>query len=53
VQGLRRVELDPSGWVVKAMQRVGLAWNVVEITPERQQQKLATAPQPPPRAQAA
>ncbi len=39
--GLRRWELDPSGWLISMMQRVGLAWNVVSITPERQHQKTA------------
>ncbi len=39
--GLRRWELDPSGAVIRVMQRLGLAWNVVAITPERQQQRLA------------
>jgi stearoyl-CoA desaturase (Delta-9 desaturase) len=39
--GLRWWELDPSAWVIRAMRRVGLAWNVVQITPERQAQKLA------------
>ena len=34
--GLRCWELDPSAWVIRAMKRLGLAWNVVEITPERQ-----------------
>ena len=41
VHGLRRWELDPSGAIIGAMQRVGLAWNVVRITPERQAQRLA------------
>ena len=36
VHGLRRWELDPSGLVIAAMERLGLAWNVVRITPERQ-----------------
>ncbi len=40
--GLRRWEIDPTGWVIRLMRRVKLAWNVVEITPERQAQKLAT-----------
>jgi stearoyl-CoA desaturase (Delta-9 desaturase) len=43
VQGLGRFELDPTGSLVRGMRRVGLAWDVVEITPERQAQKLAVA----------
>jgi stearoyl-CoA desaturase (delta-9 desaturase) len=39
--GLRWWELDLSGLVIRAMKRLGLAWNVVQITPERQQQRLA------------
>jgi len=27
--------------VIRAMRATGLAWNVVEISPERQEQKLA------------
>jgi stearoyl-CoA desaturase (Delta-9 desaturase) len=34
--GLRWFEVDPSGLIITGMQRVGLAWNVVRITPERQ-----------------
>ena len=41
IHGLRRWELDPSGAIIGAMQRVGLAWNVVRISPERQAQRLA------------
>ncbi len=37
--GLKRWELDPSGLVISLMQRVGLAWNVVRIAPERQRAK--------------
>ncbi len=33
--GLRRRELHPSGWVIRALRRLGLAWNVVEIPPQR------------------
>jgi stearoyl-CoA desaturase (delta-9 desaturase) len=42
--GLRWWEVDLSGLIISAMQRVGLAWNVVRITPERQRAKaLANA----------
>lgn len=34
--GLRRWELDPSALVIRVMERLGLAWNVVRISPERQ-----------------
>jgi stearoyl-CoA desaturase (delta-9 desaturase) len=40
--GLRRRELDPSAWVITGLEKLGLAWNVVRITPERQQQRLAS-----------
>jgi stearoyl-CoA desaturase (Delta-9 desaturase) len=51
--GLSRVEstLDPSAWLIGAMERVGLVWDVVRITPERQRQKLTDAlgaPEPAP-----
>jgi stearoyl-CoA desaturase (delta-9 desaturase) len=45
VHGLRWYEVDLSALVIGALQRMGLAWNVVRITPERQEQKLAQ-PQP-------
>jgi stearoyl-CoA desaturase (Delta-9 desaturase) len=43
--GLRRWEraLDPSAYVIKAMETLGLARNVVRITPERQEQRQAAA----------
>ena len=41
MHGLRWWEVDPTAWVIRAMKATKLAWNVVEITPERQQQKLA------------
>jgi stearoyl-CoA desaturase (delta-9 desaturase) len=45
--GLRWYELDPSGWLILALGRVGLAWDVVRVTPERAQAKLASsAPTP-------
>ena len=39
--GLKRRELDPSAWVITGLEKSGLAWNVVRISPERQQQRLA------------
>lgn len=36
--GLRRWELDPSAALIRLMGRLGLAWNLVEISPERQSQ---------------
>ncbi len=41
VHGLKRWELDPSALVIGAMEKVGLAWNVVRISPERQAQRAA------------
>ena len=41
--GLRWWELDVSALVIAAMERLGLAWNVVRIAPERQAQKLAAS----------
>ena len=43
--GLRWWEIDLTGLVIRAMKRLRLAWNVVEITPERQaqlQQRVAS-----------
>jgi stearoyl-CoA desaturase (Delta-9 desaturase) len=37
--GLKRWEIDPSGLVIAALERVGLAWDVTRITPERQAAK--------------
>jgi stearoyl-CoA desaturase (delta-9 desaturase) len=41
--GLKRWEkaMDPSAVVIGAMEKLGLVWNVVRITPERQQEKIA------------
>jgi stearoyl-CoA desaturase (Delta-9 desaturase) len=38
--GMRRWELDPSALVIRALEATGLAWDVVRISPERQQAKL-------------
>jgi stearoyl-CoA desaturase (delta-9 desaturase) len=37
--GLRWTQIDPGGIVIRALEKTGLAWNVVRITPERQAQK--------------
>jgi stearoyl-CoA desaturase (delta-9 desaturase) len=39
--GLRRGELDPSALVIRALERLGLAWDVVRVSPERQAAKVA------------
>jgi stearoyl-CoA desaturase (delta-9 desaturase) len=41
VHGMKWWEVDPSAVVIRAMKRAKLAWNVVEISPERQAQKTA------------
>jgi stearoyl-CoA desaturase (delta-9 desaturase) len=39
--GLRWWQLDPSAWLILALERVGLVWDVVRIAPARQRAKLA------------
>jgi stearoyl-CoA desaturase (delta-9 desaturase) len=34
--GLRRWQVDPGAWLIGALERCHLAWDVVRITPERQ-----------------
>ncbi len=46
MHGLRRWELDPSAWIIALLERIGLAWNVIRIPPERQLAKAAPATQP-------
>jgi stearoyl-CoA desaturase (Delta-9 desaturase) len=41
VHGLRRWEVDLSASTISAMEKLGLAWNVVRISPERQAQRTA------------
>jgi stearoyl-CoA desaturase (delta-9 desaturase) len=41
--GMRRWELDPSAYVIAALEKLGLAWDVVRIPRERQATKLAEA----------
>ncbi|HEX6021381.1 MAG TPA: acyl-CoA desaturase [Solirubrobacter sp.] len=40
--GLKPWQFDPSAWVIWALEKTGLAWDVVRISPERQAAKLAT-----------
>jgi stearoyl-CoA desaturase (Delta-9 desaturase) len=47
--GLRWWELDPSAALIALMRRLGLAWNVVRIAPERQTEKLAAPADTPAR----
>jgi stearoyl-CoA desaturase (delta-9 desaturase) len=39
--GLRRWELDPSALIIRTLERLGLAWKVVRIAPERQEARLS------------
>jgi stearoyl-CoA desaturase (delta-9 desaturase) len=39
--GMRRFEFDPSALVIRMLERLGLAWDVVRITPERQAMKAS------------
>jgi stearoyl-CoA desaturase (delta-9 desaturase) len=38
--GLRWYELDPSALIISCLEKLGLAWNVVRIAPERQAARL-------------
>ena len=40
--GLGRWQFDPSAWVIWALEKTGLAWDVVRVSPERQAAKLLT-----------
>jgi stearoyl-CoA desaturase (Delta-9 desaturase) len=37
--GLRRFDVDPSAWTIWTLEKLGLAWNVVRVSPERQAKK--------------
>ena len=41
--GLRWYELDPSGWVIRGLEKLGLVWNVVSVDREHQTAKLVPA----------
>ncbi len=40
--GLRWWQLDPSAWLITALERAGLVWDVVRVAPERQLARAAT-----------
>ena len=42
--GLRPGEIDPGGWVIRGLERCGLAWRVVRIPPEKQAIRAAARP---------
>jgi len=44
--GLRWYEVDITHYMIRLLRRLGLVWNVVEITPERQRQKEIGASAP-------
>jgi len=39
--GLRWWQIDPSAWLIAGLQRLGLVWDVIQISPDRQLAKLA------------
>jgi len=39
--GLRRRQFDPSRWLILGLEKMGLVWDVVRISPERQARKAA------------
>jgi stearoyl-CoA desaturase (delta-9 desaturase) len=41
VHGLGRFQFDPSAIVIRGLERMGLIWNVVRVSPERQRAKAA------------
>ena len=41
VHGLRRWEVDPSALVIRGLEKLGLVWDVVRVSPERQARKAA------------
>jgi stearoyl-CoA desaturase (delta-9 desaturase) len=34
--GLKRWQVDPSAGIIRSMEKLGLAWDVVRVSPERQ-----------------
>jgi stearoyl-CoA desaturase (Delta-9 desaturase) len=44
--GLSRWQLDPGAWLISGLERCHLAWEVIRITPERQQTRRAATRDP-------
>lgn len=42
--GIGRHQPDPSAWLISLMERVGIAWDIVRISPERMERKALTEP---------
>jgi stearoyl-CoA desaturase (delta-9 desaturase) len=42
--GLTRWQIDPSGWLISGLERLGLIWDVIRIDPEAQRLKAAPRP---------
>jgi stearoyl-CoA desaturase (Delta-9 desaturase) len=38
--GMRRWEIDPSALLIRLLEKLGLAWDVVRVSPQRQSRKL-------------
>jgi stearoyl-CoA desaturase (delta-9 desaturase) len=51
--GLRRREVDPAGWIIAGLERLGLVWDVVRVSPQQQAAKAAGAARPESRTPAA
>jgi stearoyl-CoA desaturase (delta-9 desaturase) len=41
--GMKRWQFDPSAYVIWTLEKLGLAWDVVRVTPERMAEKSTTA----------
>lgn len=42
--GLGRFQLDPSWWTIRTLERLGLAWGLVRVSPERIERRREAAP---------
>ncbi len=43
MHGMRAWEIDPSALVIRALEKLGLVWDVVRVEPERQARKLRSS----------